>query len=105
MDASNVVAWSVAVFGVVICWALGHRRGRRKGPLGTFTALGLAMAVGFGLTFVAAASLDFCIELTYCRYKGEGNVRYWFHSLFAIPVYWFTLALASRAANQVIREK
>ena len=69
--------------------ALGYGTGERRRKWHSGAALGVALALGFGLMFLQVVLHGVCIESFHmCRDRGDGNMSYWFQSFFAIPIYW-----------------
>ena len=106
MDLSPVIAWATPLLGVAIAAALGARRAAGKIQSGWFVsllvALTTAVVIGLVLTFAQVLLLELCIsKLKMCPSRGDGNMGYWFQSLFAVPLYllaWF-IAKAARSTG------
>lgn len=97
-DYSALIPWMVVFFGFVASMGIGWiRRGPRTfGKV--IAAAGLAVALGLVLTCVSVLFNSLCIGSWHlCIYRGDGNMAYWFHSFFAIPIFWLlTLAFGTR---------
>jgi hypothetical protein len=80
------------VVGVVASIPIGKFLRRPQGGVGVGTFIGsvlLATAVGIVLTFATVAANFYCIEMLRKRIShGDVNMSYWFHSFYAIPVFW-----------------
>jgi hypothetical protein len=79
----------VPACGVVIAASLGLRAAGKEREAHLAAAFGIAIALGFALSFVQALLLTLCIERAHlCPSRGDGNMSYWFQSFFAIPAFW-----------------
>lgn len=87
MDLSHLVAWGTPCVAAAATVALGVRRAQRKESVGGLTALGTAIGIGFVFMFVQVWLHSSCVDAKLCEYRGDENMSYWFHSLFAFPVY------------------
>jgi hypothetical protein len=95
MDLSPVVAWSTVVIGSIVTWRYGNKLNATEAS-GIFIKSALvSISLGLGLTIVASAMHGICIEISMCTNSGDGNMGYWFHSFFAIPL--FLIIALSRA--------
>ena len=102
MDLSLVIAWATPLLGVAIAAALGARRAAGTVQSGWFVsllvALTTAVVIGLALTFTQVLLLGLCIDgLKMCPSRGDGNMTYWFQSLFALPLYLLAIAKAARS--------
>ena len=98
MDLSPYVAWITVVIGSIVSLLFGsqlksrHESGKKLFLV--FMFLIIPVGLGIGLTFLAAMLHSLCIEVEMCTSRGDGNMGYWFHSFFAIPLF-FIVTLAT----------
>ena len=97
MDLSSLVAWGTPAIAGVAAAALGVRRARSEPNVGGVAALGKAVGIGFVFMFVQAWLHGSCVEAKLCEYRGDGNMSYWFQSLFAFPLYWLAYYSAAHS--------
>jgi hypothetical protein len=96
MGYADVIAWSVAIFGgLVVLLAATPTKVPRTPGSGIATGFVVATSVGLLLVVPAVFLNSWCIEFGWCASRGDGNMSFWFHSVFAIPIYWFLFAAVS----------
>lgn len=88
MDLSPIVALSVPFAGVVLAGLFGISSAKSGAKTIWVAAFLVALGLGFVLMLVQVALHSACVELRGCVSRGDGNMSYWFQSLFAIPIYW-----------------
>lgn len=96
MDLSQLVAWGTPVLAGISVAALGLRRAGSGSKTGIGAALGTALGIGVLFMFIQVALHGACVGSTFCEDRGDGNMSYWFQSLFAFPVYWLICYLAAQ---------
>lgn len=74
--------------GVVLAGLFGSSRAKSGAKSIWGAAFLVALVIGFGLMFAQVALHSTCVEVKGCVNRGDVNMSYWFHSFFAIPVYW-----------------
>jgi hypothetical protein len=98
MDLSPYIAWSTVVIGSIASLLFGCRlkswREQEKTLFLVFMFLVVPVMLGLGLVVFAVMLHSLCVEVGMCTYRGDGNMGYWFHSFFAIPLF-FIVTLAA----------
>lgn len=64
--------------------------------MGVGAALKTALGMGFLFMFIQVVFHGSCVASKFCENRGDGNMSYWFQSLFAFPVYWLICYLAAQ---------
>ena len=89
LDLSTAIAWAAPSVGASVAIGLGLRAADKGRATYAGVAFGVAIALGFGFSYLQAALLSVCIEdLRLCPNRGDGNMGYWFQSLAATPIFW-----------------
>jgi hypothetical protein len=98
MDLSPYIAWSTVAIGSIASLIFGSLLKSRREPgkifFLVFMLLVIPVVLGIGLVLFAVLLHSLCIEVEMCIYRGDGNMGYWFHSFFAIPLF-FIVTLAT----------
>jgi hypothetical protein len=93
MDLSPLIPWCFVAIGLVLSLKAGSMTSGRKGCGGLLAMAMLACLLGVVMTVATVFTHDLCIGIHLCRSRGDGNMSYWFHSFFAIPLFWIAMAL------------
>ena len=96
MDWSPVIAWFVPVLGIAAAIGFGWRKAETGDPV-LLASLGFSICLGLGLTFVQVLLHGLCIDKArLCVGRGDINMRYWFQSFVAIPLFWLSAVIACK---------
>ena len=91
MDLSPFIAWLVLLAGLPISLWLAVVLADKHVKLAFLASSLTAPAIGVLLSIIAAALHGICIEVSFCTNRGDANMSYWFHAIFAIPLYWICI--------------
>jgi len=95
----GTVPWLFVALAAISAIMIGRAFRRPQGGFSGwyfFGAAFIALGIGIAFTFATVATNTFCINtLRACVYHGDGNMSYWFHSFFAIPVFWGLLLVSA----------
>jgi hypothetical protein len=93
------VPWIFVALGCVVAFGVGYINQRAGGGIGFWYLLGtalLSIVVGLPLTFASSYANSYCIKkLHMCQDWGDGNMAFWFQSLFAIPLFWAIMLIVA----------
>ena len=93
-DSSPVIPWLFAFVGLALSLVVGRMMRGPKGFGGIVAAAILATILGTILTLATVYTHDACTRsLHACQSRGDGNMSYWFHSFFAIPIFWIAMSM------------
>lgn len=95
-DVSSLIAWGVASMGFLVALFVCRSPRASSGAWGCITGVVLGAVLGSALTVLTVFLQSGCVELKYCTDRGDGNLEYLFHSLYATPLYMLLLAFGGQ---------